>query len=52
MEMAEILEGLSYNERRLLIALDPAGGGSSPADLIAAGRFDLEVEIMGAASWL
>jgi phenylalanyl-tRNA synthetase alpha chain len=52
MEMSDVLEGLSYNEKRLLLALDEAGGKSTPADLIAAGKFDLEVEIMGSASWL
>jgi phenylalanyl-tRNA synthetase alpha chain len=52
MEMSEILEGLSYNEKRLLLALDEIGGKCSPAELISAGKFDLEVEIMGSASWL
>ncbi|MDR0887948.1 MAG: phenylalanine--tRNA ligase subunit alpha [Candidatus Methanoplasma sp.] len=52
MAIPDILEGLSYNEKRLLLALDGAGGSSSPTDLISAGKFDLEVEIMGAASWL
>lgn len=47
-----ILEGLSYNEKRLLLALADRGGSASPAEMIADGRFDLEVEIMGAASWL
>ena len=49
---AEILEGLSYNEKRLLLVLADRGGAASPAEMIADGRFDLEVEIMGAASWL
>lgn len=48
----EILEGLSYNEKRLLLALGGRGGSASPADLIADGSFSLEVEVMGAASWL
>ena len=52
MNMSEILEGLSYNEKRLLMALEETDGMSSPADLIAAGKFDLEVEVMGSASWL
>lgn len=47
-----ILEGLSYNEKRLLLALDGRGGSASPAELIADGSFGLEVEVMGAASWL
>jgi phenylalanyl-tRNA synthetase alpha chain len=46
------MEGLSYNEKRLLLALDARGGSASPADLIAAGDFDIELEVMGAASWL
>ncbi len=49
---ASIMEGLSYNEKRLLLALDARGGSASPADLIAAGDFDIELEVMGAASWL
>lgn len=52
MSISKIIEGLSHNERRLLLALDAAGGRASPAEMISAGRFDLEVEIMGSASWL
>jgi phenylalanyl-tRNA synthetase alpha chain len=52
MVSAEVLEGLSYNEKKLLLALNARGGAASPADLIADGEFGLEVEIMGAASWL
>jgi len=48
----EILEGLSYNEKKLLLALGARNGQSSTADLISAGEFGLEVEVMGAASWL
>ena len=52
MEFEEILEGLSYNEKRLLLALADRNGTATPADMIADGKFSLEVEIMGAASWL
>ncbi len=52
MGISDIIEGLSYNEKRLLLALDARKGSASPQDLIADGKFDLEVEIMGAASWL
>lgn len=52
MDMKEVLDGLSYNEKKLLLALDAAGGSGSPADLISRGDFSLEVEIMGSASWL
>ncbi|MDR0791562.1 MAG: phenylalanine--tRNA ligase subunit alpha [Methanomassiliicoccaceae archaeon] len=51
MDKSEIYDGLSFNEKRLLLSLDGAGK-CSPADLISSGRFDLEVEVMGAASWL
>ncbi len=37
----EILEGLSYNEKRLLIAMDAAGGTSTPEKLIENGSFTL-----------
>lgn len=50
--MDGIIEGLSYNEKRLLLALRDAGGSGTSSDLIASGKFDLEVEVMGAASWL
>ena len=52
MEISEIIDGLSYNERKLLIALDGLGGSASPADVVKSGDFGLEVEVMGAASWL
>ncbi len=52
MGIEEVLEGLSYNEKRLLLALDGRGGSASPTDLVADGSFSLEVEVMGAASWL
>ena len=52
MVSAEILEGLSYNEKKLLLALNSRGCRASPADLISGGDFGLEVEVMGAASWL
>ena len=45
MVSAEILEGLSYNEKRLLLALGARGGSASPAELIADKQFGLEVEV-------
>jgi len=51
MNRQEIRDGLSHNEKRLLLSLSEMSA-CSPADLIAAGRFELEVEVMGAASWL
>lgn len=52
MDMGELVSGLSYNEKKLLLALDRNGGRGSPADMIDRGGFSLEVEVMGAASWL
>lgn len=52
MDMDEILEGLSYNERRLLLSLQSTGGSSAPGELVSENGFGLEVEVMGAASWL
>lgn len=43
---------LSYNEIKLLLALQAAGGNASPGDLISKYDFSMEVEVMGAASWL
>lgn len=47
-----LLEGLSHNEKRLLLALGERGGKASPADLVSEGAFSVEVEAMSAASWL
>ena len=52
MGIEEIIESLSYNEKKLLLALRDAGGVSKPSELIEKGVFGLEVEVMGAASWL
>lgn len=47
-----MLDGLSHNEKRLLLALAERGGASSSADLVSGGAFSVEVEAMSAASWL
>jgi len=51
MNKSEIYDGLSYNEKRLLLALNEMGT-VSPAELTASGKFTLREEVMGAASWL
>ncbi|MCL2142717.1 MAG: phenylalanine--tRNA ligase subunit alpha [Methanomassiliicoccaceae archaeon] len=51
MNTSEIRDGLSHNEKRLLLALKETGT-VTPAELIASRTFDIEVEVMGAASWL
>lgn len=47
-----VAEELSYNEIKLLLALDAAGGKASPLTLMEKYDFSVEVEVMGAASWL
>ncbi len=48
----EILKGLSYNEKRLLLALDARKGTATSAELIEDGSFELDVEVMRSALWL
>ncbi len=48
----EVIDGLSYNEKKLLLALAKAGGSAAPEDLVRDGAFSLGVEAMGAASRL
>ncbi len=47
-----LLDGLSHNEKRLLLALEERGGSATTADLVSGGAFSVEVEAMSAASWL
>ncbi len=47
-----LIDGLSHNEKRLLLALAERGGKAIAADLVTEGAFSVEVEAMGAASWL
>ncbi|MDR0334416.1 MAG: phenylalanine--tRNA ligase subunit alpha [Methanomassiliicoccaceae archaeon] len=51
MNTSEIYEGLSHNEKRLLLVLNEMGT-TSPAEMVASGKFESRVEVMGAASWL
>jgi phenylalanyl-tRNA synthetase alpha chain len=52
MEASEILEGLSPQEKRLILALDQLNGKASVDDIFEAGGFRQMVEVMNAASWL
>lgn len=47
-----LLDGLSHNEKRLLLALEERGGSATTVDLVSGGAFSVEVEAMSAASWL
>ncbi|NLL94869.1 MAG: phenylalanine--tRNA ligase subunit alpha [Thermoplasmatales archaeon] len=50
--MVSETESLSRNERKLLLLLDASGGRITPEKAIESGEFSLDVEVMGAASWL
>ncbi len=52
MSPPSVLDGLSHNEKRLLLELDKEDGRASPARILEASDFGLEVEIMNSASWL
>jgi phenylalanyl-tRNA synthetase alpha chain len=52
MTPSEILEGLSYPEKKVLLALDAMKSSASPEEIFQRGGFEQMVEIMNAASWL
>jgi phenylalanyl-tRNA synthetase alpha chain len=52
MSASEIIEGLSPNEARLMLALHRLNGCAAPEDVFEAGGFSQLVEVMNAASWL
>ncbi len=52
MNAKEILEGLSYQEKRVLLTLNQLNGIASPERIFEAGQFEQLVEVMNAASWL
>jgi phenylalanyl-tRNA synthetase alpha chain len=52
MNASEILGSLSYQERKVLLALAKLGDGASPEGIFEAGPFGQMVEVMNAASWL
>lgn len=52
MNTSEILEGLSANEARLMLALNRLNGRATPEEVFEAGGFGQLVEVMNAASWL
>ena len=52
MNAAEVLEGLSHSEKKVLATLHGLGGRASPDDIFKEGEFQQLVEVMNAASWL
>ncbi|MEI6796138.1 MAG: phenylalanine--tRNA ligase subunit alpha [Methanomassiliicoccales archaeon] len=52
MNPSEILEGLSYPEKKVLLALDVMQAPAAPEEIFQNGGFEQMVEIMNATSWL
>ena len=52
MDSKKIAKELSQNEKKVLLALDKLNGKGSPNDILKAGDFTQEVEVMNASSWL
>lgn len=52
MNISDVLEGLSYNERRLLIFLGDTGEELRAEEIVDRAGFQNEVEVMNSASWL
>jgi phenylalanyl-tRNA synthetase alpha chain len=48
----KIIDELSINEKKVLIALKKCSGSSSPENIFENGDFQQQVEVMNAASWL
>ncbi|HTY47007.1 MAG TPA: phenylalanine--tRNA ligase subunit alpha [Methanomassiliicoccales archaeon] len=52
MNASEVREGLSYQERKVLLTLRKLGGAATPEQILEAGGFGSQVEVMNGASWL
>ena len=52
MDIDRIINELSKNEKRVLLILQKFNGKSSPKEVLEKGKFQQEVEVMNASSWL
>ncbi len=52
MNAARILEGLSHQEKKVLLALQELSGNATPEQIFERGGFEQPVEVMNASSWL
>ncbi|MBN1110434.1 MAG: phenylalanine--tRNA ligase subunit alpha, partial [Methanomassiliicoccales archaeon] len=52
MKAAEVLEGLSHSEKKVLVTLQGLEGRAPPEKVFEEGEFQQLVEVMNAASWL
>jgi phenylalanyl-tRNA synthetase alpha chain len=52
MNAARILDGLSHQEKKVLLALQDLSGSATPEQIFEGGKFEQLVEVMNASSWL
>lgn len=52
MNVDKIINELSHNEKRVLLSLKKIDGSGTPEEVMKAGSFSQQVEVMNAASWL
>ncbi|MCK4365163.1 MAG: phenylalanine--tRNA ligase subunit alpha [Thermoplasmatales archaeon] len=52
MDINKAIKELSHNEKKVLLTLNELKGKASPGDILGAGDFTQEVEVMNASSWL
>jgi len=52
MKAAEVLEGLSHSEKKVLVTLQSLEGRAPPEKVFEEGEFQQLVEVMNASSWL
>jgi len=52
MNASQLLEGLSYPERKVLLTLNQLNGSATPEQIFETGGFQQQVEVMNASSWL
>ena len=52
LSLDKIIDELSINEKKVLLALDKLSGSASPKTIMDTGDFHKQVEVMNAASWL
>jgi phenylalanyl-tRNA synthetase alpha chain len=52
MNAARILDGLSHQEKKVLLSLQGLSGSATPEQIFERGKFDQLVEVMNASSWL
>ncbi len=52
MDIDQIIDELSHNEKKVLLTLKKLNGEASPEEILENGDFNQQVEVMNASSWL